>query len=119
MAYDERLAGRIRAILAGHPGYEEKKMFGGACFMVNGSMCVGVVKDDLMARVGHEQHAACSEELGASPMIFTGKPMDGYLYVSPEGVATDEALERWVLRCVRFVSTLPPKGPKKMKTPRR
>ena len=113
MAFDEILSERVRRVLSSHPGYEEQRMFGGICFMIGGSMCCGVVKDDLMVRVGSEQHAECGAEPGARPMVFTGKPMDGYLYVSNEGMATDEALERWILRCVRFVATLPPKPAKK------
>ncbi len=57
MAYDELLGPRIRAALSDQPGLVEKKMFGGVCFMLNGNMACGVIKNDLIVRVGPEQHA--------------------------------------------------------------
>ena len=72
MSYDERLASRLRALLSKRRDVVEKKMFGGLCFMVNGKMCCGVVKDDLVVRVGPERHARALAAPHARPMDFTG-----------------------------------------------
>jgi TfoX/Sxy family transcriptional regulator of competence genes len=101
MAYDEKLADRIRDVLSRHGGLSERRMFGGIAFMLRGNMCCGVVGDDLMLRVGPEQY----EKL----LDFTGRPMRGLVYVGPDGYRSDEALAKWVERSVVFVASLPPK----------
>jgi TfoX/Sxy family transcriptional regulator of competence genes len=100
VAYDETLAGRIRAILEPRADVEERRMFGGLAFMVGGRMACGVIHDDLMVRVGHEGHDEALGEPHTRPMDFTGRPSRGMVYVEPAGIASDEALERWVLRGV-------------------
>lgn len=110
MAFDERLADRIRGILAGRDEIREQKMFGGIAWMDHGNMAVGVIKDDLMARVGADAHERMLAEPGARPMDFAHRPMVGMLYVSPDAIATDEQLRTWVERCLAFTATLPPKG---------
>ncbi len=87
MAYDEGLAERIREGLAEQRDVTEKKMFGGVAFMLRGSMFVGIVKEDLMVRVGAEAHEDALREPHARTMDFTGKPMRGYVYVAPPGYA--------------------------------
>jgi TfoX/Sxy family transcriptional regulator of competence genes len=109
MAFDERLAERIRSILASHDDIREQKMFGGIAWMDHGNMCVGVIRDDLMARVGADAHEASLKEPGTRPMDFAHRPMVGMLYVSPEAVATDKQLRTWVERCLAFTATLLPK----------
>ncbi len=109
MAYDEKLANRIRGILAGQKGAGEKKMFGGIAFMLNGNMCCGAIDDLLMARVGPNQYEAALKLPHVRPMDFTGKPMKGYVYVEPEGYKEDVYLKIWIDRCAGFVSTLPKK----------
>ncbi len=109
MAYSEALAQRIRVTLQDELGVTERKMFGGLCFMLRGNMCCGVLKDELMLRVGAEQHAAALERPHARMMDFTGKPMKGMVYVDTDGVATDEALAEWVQWGVNFAGSLPPK----------
>ena len=109
MPFDEKLAGRIRAIFTGRKDTSEKKMFGGIAFMLNGHMCCGVINDLLMARVGPGQYEAALSLPHTKPMDFTGKPMKGYVYVAPEGYKSDEDLKKWVERCMEFVSTLPEK----------
>lgn len=109
MAYDEELAGRIRDVLAGRERIEERKMFGGIAFMVGGHMAVGVVKDELMARVGADGEDEALAQPHARTMDFTGRPMTGFVFVAAEGVATEEAVRPWVERCLAFVETLPPK----------
>ena len=85
-------------------------MFGGVAFMLRGSMFVGIVKEDLMVRVGAEAHEGALREPHARTMDFTGKPMRGYVYVAPPGYARDDALRAWLARGLAFVSALPAKG---------
>lgn len=109
MAFDEGLAERIREELQDRNDVIEKKMFGGLCFMVSGNMCCGIVKDTLMTRVGPEQYEACLKKKHASEMNFTGRPMKGMIYVSPEGVESDKELRWWINTCLKFIDTLPAK----------
>lgn len=109
MAYDEKLAGRLRKLLARPKEVSEKKMFGGLAFMLHGNMCCGVVKDTLMVRVGPEQYEKALAAPHARPMDFTGRPLNGFVYVGPEGCQTDEALRKWVKRAADFVASLPKK----------
>ena len=109
MAYDERLAERIRRALAVREGMTEKKMFGGIAFMLRGNMCCGIVRDDLMIRVGPERHEEALAQPHARPMDFTGRPMRGMVYVGPEGLRSDADLNAWLRRGVEFTETLPPK----------
>ena len=109
MAFDEQLAERIRETLSDHDGVAERHMFGGLAFMVDGHMCVGVVRGDLMVRVGPEQHQQALGKPHARTMDFTGRPMKGFVYVAPDGVASDRDLEAWLDLGLRFVASLPPK----------
>jgi len=109
MAYDEALAGRVRALLAERDDVSERKMFGGIAFMAHGNMCCGVSGEDLMVRLGEDGADAALDELGARPMDFTGRPMKGYAFVGPAGTATDAVLGGWVRRTLAFADTLPPK----------
>lgn len=110
MAYDEALAERVRTILdAERDDVTERKMFGGIAFMVGGHMCVGVIGEDLMARLGEEGADAALDESHTRPMDFTGRPMRNMVYVEPAGTATDDALRAWIRRALAFVETLPPK----------
>lgn len=109
MSYDEKLAERLRAILAGKPGVDEKKMFGGLAFLLDGKMFCGVINNDLMVRVGPDDYEKAVREPHARPMDFTGRPLTGFLYVGPKGHADGAALEQWVRRCADFVAALPAK----------
>ena len=104
MAYDEVLAERIRTALRGRDDVVEKKMFGGITFMVVGRMACGVVHDDLMVRVGRDGYDEAIAQPHARPMDFTGKPMQGMVYVAPAGVASDDDLRRWVDRAVNVAT---------------
>ena len=113
MAFDEGLAERIREQFQHrHDDVEEKKMFGGLCFMVSNHMCCGIVKDTLMARVGPDNYEGCLTKEHASEMDFTGKAMKGMIYVSPEGIESDSGLSSWLTFCTDFVESLPAKKPK-------
>jgi TfoX/Sxy family transcriptional regulator of competence genes len=96
MAYNEKLADRIREAIAHLPKVEEKQMFGGACFMVNGKMCVGVVKDEMMCRIDPALDEIVLEKHGCRPMDFTGRPMKGYVYISNEGMKTKKDFDYWI-----------------------
>jgi len=107
MPYDEALAVRMRKALARRRGVTEKKMFGGLAFLLHGNMCVGIVKSDLMVRVGPERFAEALEDPQARPMDFTGRPMRGYVYV--DGAIDDDDLKEWIDLGVAFAKTLPAK----------
>jgi TfoX/Sxy family transcriptional regulator of competence genes len=109
MAYDEDLAERVRDALLGREALTERKMFGGIAFMLHGHMCCGVVKDELMVRLSVEEGDRALDGPGTRPMDFTGRPMSGFLFVSPSVLGTDEELQAWVDRAAVFVSGLPPK----------
>ena len=109
MAYNEQLAERIGEILEGRPEVSERKMFGGLAFMVNGNMCCGIVRDELMVRVGPDGHDEALAQPHAKPMDFTGRPMKGMVYVEPDGVRGDADLKAWVERGYAFAGSLPPK----------
>ncbi|MCA9688131.1 MAG: TfoX/Sxy family protein [Myxococcales bacterium] len=109
MAYDEALADRVRSQLARKRGLSERKMFGGLAFMLQGNMCCGVIKDELMVRVGADGQDDALAQPHARPMDFTGRPMKGMIYVEAAGLRTDAALGAWVARGVAFTRTLPAK----------
>lgn len=96
MAYNEALAQRMRETLASQPKVEEKKMMGGLTFMVNGKMCVGIVRDDLMARIDPEVYETALTKKGCREMDFTGKPMKGFVFISPEGTKRKDDLDYWI-----------------------
>ena len=112
MAYDEHLAQRIRSALQGNRRVTERKMFGGIAFLRKGLMFVGVSDSSLMARVGKDDHADSLSRKHVRPMDFTGKPMQGYVFVDAQGLKTDIQLRFWLERCEHFVATLPPKAAK-------
>lgn len=103
MAYDEQLAQRVRQVLNDQAvSFEEKRMMGGLCFMVDGKMCVGVEKDRLMARIGPEAYDAALKRRGCTPMDFTGRPMRGFVFVSAEGLATRREMDAWIALALEF-----------------
>jgi hypothetical protein len=109
VAYDEGLAERIRGVLSESTDFAEKKMFGGLAFMVRGNMCLGVLGETVMARVGKARYAQMLSRQFVREMDFTGKPMTGYVFVDPEGVAEDSDLIELVDLCLEFNESLPPK----------
>ncbi|MCJ7437805.1 MAG: TfoX/Sxy family protein [Acidimicrobiia bacterium] len=109
MAYDEALAERVRGVLGDDPRLHEQKMFGGLAFMVAGNMCVGVVGDDLMVRVGPDAYPGALELSHAREMDFTGRPMRGFVFVEVAGTAGRADLEAWVDRGLAFAESLPAK----------
>jgi TfoX/Sxy family transcriptional regulator of competence genes len=108
MAYDLKLAERMRSQLDGIP-FVEKKMFGGVGFLLNGNMACGVNKNDLIVRVDPERHSALLKKPHTKPFDLTGRPMKGWLLVEPNGCKTDKQLNSWVKEGIEFASTLSPK----------
>ena len=108
MAYNQKLAERIRSELNGIPCVE-KKMFGGVGFLLNGNLACGVNKEDLIVRVDPEKHGALLQKPHVRPFEMTGRPMKGWLLVDADGVKTEKQLSAWVNEGVAFALTLPPK----------
>jgi TfoX/Sxy family transcriptional regulator of competence genes len=104
MAYDTKLADRIREYLALLPKLkiEEKKMFRGLAFMIHGKMCVNVSGENLMCRFDPELQEEVAEKKGYEPMIMKGKELKGYCYVNPSGLKTQKELEYWINLCLDF-----------------
>ena len=96
MAYSEQLAEKIRKAFAKNPHVEEKKMMGGLTFMVNGKMCVGIFKDDLMARIDPKVYEIALQKKGCREMNFTGRPMKGFVFVGLSGTADKKDLKYWL-----------------------
>jgi TfoX/Sxy family transcriptional regulator of competence genes len=111
MAYDEKVADRIRDVLEGQADVSERRMFGGIAFMVNGNMACGVVGGDLMLRLGAEGAEAALARPHVREMDFTGRPMTGMVYVDPAG-QRGVGLRTWVERAVAHARSLPAKPPK-------
>jgi TfoX/Sxy family transcriptional regulator of competence genes len=109
VAYDEKLADRVRDLLASRSDVTERKMFGGIAFMVAGNMACGVLGKDLIVRLGEEDGEKALAEEGVRPFDFTGKPMKNIVYVAPERTADDDALSEWVDAGADFAASLPSK----------
>ncbi len=110
MAYDEDLAHRIRALLAGDPDVTEKRMFGGLAFLVRGKMSVAASgQGGLMVRVEPAQTGALVAKPHAGPFEMRGRAMRGWVRVDAEGVRTKRQLEPWIGRGVAYARSLPPK----------
>ena len=109
MAYDEKLAERIRAVLGGRKDVVEKQMFGGVAFMVRGHMSCGVSGSSLMVRIPPEAHDALLREPHARVMDFTGHAMRGFLFVDAPGIAAAAPLRKWVERATAYAESRPPK----------
>ncbi len=103
MAYDEWLADRIRQFFKEDKiHFEEKKMMGGLCFMVNEKMCVGAHEDRLMVRVDQEKIPHYLDQVGARPMDFTGRPMKSFLFIEGEGIDSESQLQYWLNEALAF-----------------
>ena len=107
--YDQYLAERIsRFFDEKKANYFAKKMMGGLCYMVNDKMACGIDFDKkketdlLMARIGETAHDENTSKSGCHPMDFTGRPMRGYVFVTPDAFDTDEELEYWLQLCLDF-----------------
>ncbi len=114
MSYNEMLANRVREIIAlTHDRVEEKKMFGGLCFMVNDKMCVGIESERMMVRLDPAVYDAVLEKDGCTPMDFTGKVMKGYVFVDAAVLNTNKKLDYWVQLALDFNKRAKPSKKKK------
>ncbi len=95
MAYDEELVGRVRGVLAGQPGWSERRMFGGVAFLLDDHMAVAASgKGGLMVR--HDPADGLLGVAGTAPVEMRGSTMTGWLVVRPAGLTDDAELARWV-----------------------
>lgn len=113
MPYDEELAERVREIVTEKAKPTEMNMFGGLAFMVSGHMCVGVIKENVVLRLGGEEAKRALEDPHVRPMDFTGKPMRNFLYLEPGTTASEAELRAWIDKALAFVAALPPKEAKR------
>lgn len=102
MAFNEKLAKRIRKSLLLVKKVKEKEMMGGLTFMVNDKMCIGIIKDEMMCRIDPDVHQAALEKTGCRIMDFTGRPMKGYVMVNDEGMKTKKEFDYWINLCLDF-----------------
>ena len=109
MAFNEILAARIRDALARKKGIEEKKMFGGVGFLLNGNLLVGVWKASLVVRLGPDEGEEAMQEPHVKEFDISGRPMRNWVLVEPAGVEDDGQLSAWIERAARFVGALPAK----------
>jgi TfoX/Sxy family transcriptional regulator of competence genes len=110
VAYDEQLAERVRDLISAHGRVEERKMFGGIAFMLDGHMAVGVLGEELIVRVGPEDASKALAEPGVREFDFTGRPAKGLVFVAAEATSSDEQLEQWVEAGAGYAASLPPKS---------
>jgi TfoX/Sxy family transcriptional regulator of competence genes len=111
VTYDERLAEEIRARLAAEElDVEEKRMFGGLGFMVDGNLAVAASREGgLLVRTDPADAEEVESQPGVEPMEMRGNRMPGWVFVAPEALADEGDLDAWVTRALAFVATLPPK----------
>jgi len=114
MAYNEKLADRVREMISvTNKNIEEKKMFGGLCFMVNDKMCVGVETERLMVRLDPAIYDEAMNQEGCKPMDFTGKTMKGFVFVDIDGLNTKKKLEYWIQLALDYNKIARPSKKKK------
>ncbi len=107
MAYDEKLANRVRKLLARRKGVVERKMFGGLVFMLKDKMFCGVLKEDLVLRVGPEKYVRALARPHVRPMDFTGRPLKGFVFVGSGDCRTDNGLKKWITQAAEYALSLP------------
>ena len=111
MAYDEDLADRIRALVAGEKGLTEKKMFGGLAFLIGGNMAVAASgQGGILVRVDPATSHRLVSSTKAEPMVMRGRAMEGWLRVDADRVREKRQLARWVERGVTYARSLPAKA---------
>jgi TfoX/Sxy family transcriptional regulator of competence genes len=111
MAYDERLAERVRELIAARPGVVERKMFGGVGWTIGGNMAVGIMREtELVVRIEPDETEAALREPHVHEFARPGrKAMTGFVLVEPEGVEEDAELARWVDVGAARAASMPPK----------
>lgn len=109
MAYDETFAARIRKALGKKRGLVANQMFGGIAFLLNGNMCVGIHKDELIVRLDPDATDAALAKPHTRVFDLTGRPMKGWILVGPKGIATDAQLKKWISIAAKYAGALPHK----------
>jgi TfoX/Sxy family transcriptional regulator of competence genes len=107
MAFDEQLAERIRKRLSGEKALTEKKMFGGLAFLLNGNMCCGVHRRELIVRLNPAQTDIALAEAHTRVFDLSGRPMKGWILVEPTGLADEPALAKWLRLGTKYAASLP------------
>src|SRR3989337_3527345 len=110
MAYDVDLAARIRILIGKNKNFEEKKMFGGVGFLINGNLACGVHKNDMILRVSPDHYAPLLRRVNTRVFDLSGKPMKGWLLVEPAGLKSQAQLKAWISEGVTFAKSLPSKN---------
>jgi TfoX/Sxy family transcriptional regulator of competence genes len=109
MAYDEKLAERIRTALGKRKGVQEKQMFGGIAFLLNGNMCVGVHQDAMIVRLAVEDTDKALAQRHTKVFDLTGRPMKGWILVQSKGLASATQLGKWIKIATAYAGSLPKK----------
>ena len=109
MPYDEHIESRITAAIAGWKGIDRRQMFGGVGYLLDGNMFAGILKDFLILRLGEKGGDEALALPHVKPFDITGRPMKGWVMISPEGYHSDDALKNWLRRARDFAAALPPK----------
>ncbi len=116
----DHLADRVRMLLEGDPRITEKNMFGGLTFLLNNHILVGCKKDGrILLSVGKEHNDEALSRGGTSPMIHGGRAMTGFIWIEPDAIEDDDALEDWVRLATSWVERMPIEEPKKKPAPKR
>ncbi|WP_246835937.1 TfoX/Sxy family protein [Leptospira meyeri] len=116
MAINEKLLDRVRKSMEGQTNVEEKKMFGGLCFMVNGKMCICIRNDEIMCRIDPESIESILSKKKARPMIHNGHLMKGFVFVNEEDIKTKKEIEYWIQLSLEYNKKSPPAKKKAKKT---
>lgn len=109
MAFDEKLAERIRRQLGKRRGVIEKRMFGGLAFLLNGNLCCGVHGRELIVRIAPADTDRVLQQPHTHIFDFTGRPMKGWILVRPAGLATEATLRKWIQTGMKYAGSLPAK----------
>jgi TfoX/Sxy family transcriptional regulator of competence genes len=109
MAFDEKLAERIRRQIGKRKGVTEKQMFGGLAFLVNGNMSCGVHGNEMIVRLDPAETDKALAKKNTRVFDLSGRPMKGWILVQPDALRTAAALAKWVDVGVRYASSLPTK----------
>ena len=102
MELDEKLLNRIRESIVNLSDIEEKIMFGGVCFMIDGKLCIGVFKDEMLCRIDPALDSVVLEENDCRPMDSSGKSMKGFVFINKEAVKTKKEFDYWIGLCLEY-----------------
>ncbi|WP_439584246.1 TfoX/Sxy family protein [Dyadobacter bucti] len=116
MAFDEKLANKVREALIDNPLVEERMLFQGLAFMVDDKLCICVRDSNLLCRIGPEEFEQVLEMTGVTPMIHNKRVMNGYVFVSEQGYNTKNAFDFWIKKCLDFNKIAKPSKSKSKRT---